>query len=159
MWLDVPFVKQSKDGCGASAIAMVMQYWNRQQSIQPGESSDPDHILQILFSNHAHGVYASKMKQYFDANGFRAFTFKGEWTDLNEHIAKGRPLIVALKPSRLAAALHYVVVVGVDPAGDIVIVNDPAQRKLLKQGRTSFEREWNATGQWTLLAVPQSGAH
>ncbi len=27
VWLDVPFVKQEKDGCGAASIAMVMQYW------------------------------------------------------------------------------------------------------------------------------------
>jgi len=26
VWLDVPFVKQEKDGCGAASIAMVMQY-------------------------------------------------------------------------------------------------------------------------------------
>src|ERR1043165_5812507 len=27
VWLDVPFIKQEKDGCGAASIAMVMQYW------------------------------------------------------------------------------------------------------------------------------------
>jgi len=31
IWLDVPFVKQEKDGCGAASIAMVMQYWQLQQ--------------------------------------------------------------------------------------------------------------------------------
>ncbi len=25
VWLDIPFVKQGKDGCGAASIAMVMQ--------------------------------------------------------------------------------------------------------------------------------------
>jgi len=37
-----------------------------------------------------------------------------------------------------------------------VMVNDPAQRKLLQQDRSSFEREWNAAGKWTLLALPQN---
>ena len=36
------------------------------------------------------------------------------------------------------------------------MVNDPAQRKLLKQDRPSFEREWSAAGKWTLLALPQT---
>ena len=27
VWLDVPFVKQQKNGCGAASIAMVMRYW------------------------------------------------------------------------------------------------------------------------------------
>ncbi len=26
IWLDVPFIAQEKDGCGAASIAMVMQY-------------------------------------------------------------------------------------------------------------------------------------
>jgi hypothetical protein len=25
-WLDVPFVRQSEEGCGAASIAMVMRY-------------------------------------------------------------------------------------------------------------------------------------
>ena len=31
IWLDVPFVKQEKEGCGAASIAMVMQFWQQQQ--------------------------------------------------------------------------------------------------------------------------------
>jgi hypothetical protein len=39
---------------------------------------------------------------------------------------------------------------------ETVMVNDPAQRKLLQQDRSSFEREWNAAGKWTLLVLPQN---
>ena len=28
IWLDVPFVPQEKNGCGAAVIAMVMDYWS-----------------------------------------------------------------------------------------------------------------------------------
>jgi hypothetical protein len=42
-----------------------------------------------------------------------------------------------------------------DPGQGLVLVNDPAQRKLLKQDRSSFERDWSAAGNWTLLALPQ----
>jgi hypothetical protein len=41
----------------------------------------------------------------------------------------------------------------------LVMVNDPARRKLLKEERSSFEREWSAARKWTLLALPQSGPH
>jgi uncharacterized protein YvpB len=51
-------------------------------------------------------------------------------------------------------ALHYVVVTGVGP--EMVMVNDPAQRKLLQQDQSSFEREWSAAEKWTLLALPQT---
>ena len=153
VWLDVPFVKQVKDGCGAASIAMVMQYWLAQRGQPPNDVSDATRIQHTLYSSKAHGIYASDMERYFQEQGFRTFTIRGEWEDLQQHLAKGRPLIVALRPAG-GDALHYVVVTGLGP--ELVIVNDPAQRKLLQQDRPSFEREWSATGKWTLLALPQS---
>src|SRR5216684_880984 len=44
VWLDVPFVKQEKDGCGAASIAMVMQYWQAQQGQPANDSSDASQI-------------------------------------------------------------------------------------------------------------------
>jgi ABC-type bacteriocin/lantibiotic exporter with double-glycine peptidase domain len=155
VWLDVPFVSQEKEGCGAAAIAMVMQYWR--QKGQAVSEADPAKIQQALYSKEAHGIYASQMEHYLDTRGFRTFAFAGAWDDLNHHLAKGRPLIVALRPAG-SSPLHYVVVAGLDWERGLVLVNDSAQKKLLKLDRASFEREWNAAGKWTLLAVPQSGA-
>jgi len=155
VWLDVPFVKQEKDGCGAASIAMVMQYWQRQQGQSAGQNSDAVQIQHALYSAKAHGIYASDMERYFREKGFRTFTIRGEWEDLKQHLDKGRPLIVALKPAR-SGRLHYVVVTGLEQG--IVMVNDPAQRKLLKQDRPGFEQEWSAAGKWTLLALPQKEA-
>jgi len=95
------------------------------------------------------------MQRYFKDHDYQVFSFAGKWEDFQQQIQKGRPLIVALKPSGLSTSLHYVVVVGVDPEKDIVLVNDAAQRKLLQQDRKSFERQWNAVGRWTLLALPK----
>jgi len=155
VWLDVPFVKQEKDGCGAASIAMVIQYWQAQQGQAANQTSDAIQIQRALYSPKAHGIYASDMERYFQENGFRTFTIRGEWEDLKQHLDKGRPLIVALKPA--AGALHYVVVTGF--AADTVTVNDPAQRKLLQQERPTFDREWSAAERWTLLALPQTRSH
>lgn len=158
VWLDVPFIKQEKDGCGAASIAMVMQYWLRQQGRSIGNDADAEHIQRTLYSPDAHGIYASQMERYLHDHGFQTFAISGDWTDLQQHLAKGRPLIVALKPSG-RAPLHYVVIAGLDSQSNLVLVNDPAQRKLLKQKWSAFEREWSAAGKWTLLAVPQTAAH
>jgi hypothetical protein len=48
-----------------------------------------------------------------------------------------------------------VVVTGLDRQQELVLKHDPAERKLLKQHRSDFEKEWKATGNWTLLAVPE----
>jgi predicted double-glycine peptidase len=142
IWLDVPYVRQEKNGCGAASIAMVMQYWIGK------DAPDPHTIRKLLYSPRAEGIFASDMERYFREKGFQVFAFRGEWADLEQHIGKGRPLIVCLKQG---APLHYVVVAGVD--GSFVLLNDPARRKLLKLDRAGFERDWK--DRWTLLAVPR----
>ena len=149
----MPFVPQKGEGCGAASIAMVMQYWERHQGTAPDPAADYGPIEKALYSADAHGIYSSAMQRYFADHGFRAFAFSGRWSDLGEHLAKGRPLIAALKPGS-GSPLHYVVLVGIDPSEDVVLLNDPAQRKLLKEDQAQFEKEWKAAGHWTLLAVP-----
>jgi ABC-type bacteriocin/lantibiotic exporter with double-glycine peptidase domain len=141
-WLDVPFVKQAKNGCGPASVSMVMAYWRH-------GAADTSEIDRVLYSRDT-GTFASDMERYFRQQGFEAFAFAGEWADLEQHIAKGRPLIVCLGKSRR----HYVVVAGLDSRRELVAVNDPERRKLQQIDRKSFERDWSAAGHWTLLAVP-----
>lgn len=156
IWLDIPFVKQAKDGCGAASIAMVMQYWQLKQ-FRPGEPN-AEQIQRALHSKAAHGIYASDMVRYFQQNGYATFAFAGEWSDLKQHLERGRPLIAALKPGAMMP-LHYVVVAGLDQERQVVLLNDPAQRKLLKEDRSRFEQEWKGAGRWTLLALPEASSH
>ena len=153
-WLDVPFVKQEKNGCGSASIAMVMQYWYQQQGRSLSDSSQAPLIHKTLYVPGSDGIYASAMEGYFQKHQFRTFSFRGDWQILQDHLKKGRPLIAALKPGS-DASLHYVVVVGLHPEQDLVLLNDPARRKLFKQERSDFEKQWSATGEWTLLALPQ----
>lgn len=157
VWLDVPFVRQEKDGCGAASVAMVMQYWLKQQGRSASDNSDAIQIQRALYVPAARGIYAFAMERYLQQHGFRTFSFRGEWNDLQQHLEQGRPLIVALKPSGAHVPLHYVVVAGLDWEQGILLLNDPAKRKLLKQDRSGFEKQWSAAGKWTLLALPQPG--
>ena len=152
-WLDVPFVKQEENGCGSASIAMVMQYWHKQQGRSLSDSAQATNIHRDLYVPGSDGIYASAMERYFQDHAFRTFSFRGDWEILKQHLQKGRPLIAALKAS--TGPLHYVVVVGVDPEQDLLLLNDPARRKLLKQDRSEFEKQWSATDHWTLLALPQ----
>ena len=154
--LDVPFVKQAKDGCGAASVAMVMQYWFKQQNRSDQEKVDPDEIYRAMSTQGGRGAFASAMKRYFEQRGFKAFSFQGEWTDLQDHLRKGRPLIVALRSFKGETSLHFVVVAGLDSGAGIVSLNDPARRKLIKQSRSDFEKQWSGANQWALLALPQT---
>lgn len=156
IWLDVPFIKQAPEGCGAASIAMVMQYWSAVAGkASPDERADATLILRSLHSRTGHGIYSSAMSQYLQGQGFRTYSFSGDWNMLQQHLGKGRPLIIALKPSAMDRALHYVVVAGMDSRSEIVMVNDPAERKLRKLDRATFEKQWGGAGRWTLLALPQ----
>ncbi len=152
IWLDVPFVAQQKNGCGPASVAMVMEYWQKHRHAPA--SGDAADVLRTLAPGRD-GVRAADLLRSFEKHGYRAFAYAGDWADLEHQLAKGRPLIAALQPAG-GRSLHYVVVAGIDDAEQAVLLNDPAQRKLLKETREEFEREWRVTGNWTLLAVPQA---
>lgn len=156
IWIDVPFAVQTKDGCGSASISMVMQYWDHKEGLPVAADADPGKIQSVLFSRAAGGIFASSMQQYFRQSGYKAFAFQGQWSDLEHHLALGRPLIVGLQPSGPFGPLHYVVVVGIDSARNYVFINDPAQQKMLRVSRGGFTSEWHHTNNWTLLAVPRA---
>jgi len=149
--LEVPYVRQEKDGCGAASLTMVMRYW-RAQDQGAVEEADPSRIQRELYVAAERGIPGSAMRAYLERAGFHAFTIKGEWRDLAAHVGKGRPLIVCL--SAAGRRLHYVVVAGVDEERGRVQVHDPARRAWLTMTRSGFERKWRESGYWTLVAAP-----
>ena len=158
VWLEVPFIKQTEEGCGSAAIAMLLRYWEAQgMAVSPGRD-DAEAIQKELYSRKAHGIFASDMQRYLADSGLRAFTVRGEWGELREHLTHGRPLIISLQPARAHAALHYVVAAGMDWQHEAVFLNDPARGKLLRVERQEFEKQWSAARNWMLLAVPAKGA-
>lgn len=157
LWIDVPFVAQSKDGCGSAAISMVMQYWASRSARSVSDLAEPRQIQATLDPRGEGGIAASEMERYFRASGYRVLAFPANWSDLQRQVQAGRPLIVSLKASGPWGPLHYVVVVGIDAQRGYVFLNDPARQKLLRISREGFESEWNPTHDWTLLALPQPG--
>jgi predicted double-glycine peptidase len=154
IWLDVPFIKQTEDGCGSASIAMLLRYWRAHGTAIAAGRDDAEAIQKQLYSPKAHGIFASDMQRYLKDSGFRAFALRGAWSDLREHLQHGRPMIISLEPGSAKAPLHYVVVTGMDWRKEALFVNDPARGKLLRIERAEFDKEWLAAGNWMLLAVP-----
>ena len=155
VWIDVPFVRQQEEGCGAASLSMLIQYWKSQGHSVDETVSDPDRIMHLLYSKKDHGIPARDFTSYLRRNGFKTFELTGTWEDLVHHISKGRPLIASLEAAGNKDRLHYLLVTGVDTHQNLVLVNDPAERKLLKMKRSNFENRWRASGNWTLLALPE----
>lgn len=158
VWLDVPFVKQSEDGCGSAAISMILQYWGAHGVEIDTRRADAELIQKQLYSPKARGILASDMQHYLKGSGFLVFPLTGSWMDLEENLRHGRPLIVSLQPGGRSAPLHYVVVTGIDWQRDAVFIHDPARGKLLRVERAEFEKQWGCNRNWMLLAVPEKAA-
>jgi len=158
VWLDVPFVKQSEDGCGAAAISMVLQYWKEHGVRLDSERVDAAAIQKQLYSRKARGIFAFDLVMYLKSSGFQVFSMDGSWRDLQEHLRQGRPLIVSLQPGSSRAPLHYVVVAGIDWQHEAVFIHDPARGKLLRVERAQFERQWRSSRNWMVLAVPEKAS-
>jgi predicted double-glycine peptidase len=154
IWIDVPYVKQTKEGCGSAAIAMVMLYWAKQAGRESAAGADVARIQEALYSREQKRVTASAMEEYLRKHNYQTYAFRGDWKDLETDLGKGRPLIVCLKASGDLGPLHYAVVVGIDAARGYVFLNDPAMGKMLRISREGFQSEWDLAKNWTLLAVP-----
>ena len=152
IWLDVPFVRQPKNGCGAASIVMLLQYWRAQGVASDKEIADLADIQRLLYVEDRKGIWGADIEAYLRSEGFDTFVFAGQWQDLRQHLSQGRPLLVCLGRGDRP---HYVVVTGIDETSHLVLVNDPQGRKLTKEHRARFEKDWEAADRWTLLALPQ----
>ena len=129
---------------------MVMQYWIGQTSGLDPAASAAERVNRYLPATRA-GLSGSELGDYLEANGFTAYLFTGELDDLRNHLAKGRPVIVCLGPVR--PLLHFVVLTGIDETE--AIFNDPARGKSVHLNIGAFLRDWKASRNWALLAVPR----
>jgi predicted double-glycine peptidase len=152
-WLDVPYVRQVRAGCGAAAVAMVVQYWARHDPSLKDAANETDHIDKLLPASRR-GIRGAALKEYLAKSGFDAYVFDGELKDLRSHFEKGRPVIVCLGLSGSNGPLHYAVVVGVDDQA--VWLHDSARGKLVREPVDQFKKSWDVSGHWALLAVPRN---
>ena len=145
--LTVPFFHQQKNGCGAASVAMVAHYW------KPGSSPEPGAIYDRLIDAERKGIRLAEMKSYLEEIGFQAYTLRGNSRDLEQHLAKGRPIIVSLQDGR-SKRLHFAVLVGMEESA--VFLNDPTRKAGNRQDRARFEKQWAGAEHWMLLATPRT---
>jgi len=146
--LDVPFVAQRKDTCGAAALAMVLRYW--------GADVSHDDVARTLLTPELHGIAGSRLAEFARGRGMEAVAYRGDMANLRDFVGKGRPLIVAWDMGR--SRYHDVVVVGFDLERDAVIVHNPAEGASRPVKSVRFEKRWQGAGYWTLLVAREKPA-
>src|SRR5260221_8360207 len=81
VWLEVPYVRQSEDGCGSGAIAMLLQYWSAHGTPVAAGPGGVAAVQKLLYSRKGHGIFASGMERYFRESGFREVALPGGGND------------------------------------------------------------------------------
>jgi len=142
--LPVPFIQQRKNGCGAASLAMVMSYWE-------GPNHTETKVYGDLYDARRKGILLDDMKRYLIERGFHAFTIRGQWSDVETHLAKGRPIIIGLRRKK-GKGIHFAVLAGTQ--GGSVWLNDPTRKKVHRMERADFRKQWELAGSWMLLAAP-----
>jgi len=145
-FVDVPFIKQEKNFCGAASLAMVFKYW--------GKNISQYAIADEIYDKSKKGISSGSLKSYSEECGFLAFIYKGELENIKENIKKGRPLIVALS-AKTPRIFHYIVFVGFDENQSLILVNDPYSGKLKEMKLEEFIKKWKESNNWTLLVLPK----
>jgi ABC-type bacteriocin/lantibiotic exporter with double-glycine peptidase domain len=143
--LEVPFVPQARDTCGAASLAMVMRFW--------GAAVEHDRIVAAVAEPGEKGFAGSRLAAYAREHGFLAFPHEGDAARLRDALSKGRPTIVALAAGR--GLFHDVVVTGFDEETGRWVVHDPARGRDRKIAGRDFEAAWQASGHYALLVVPR----
>jgi len=144
--LDVPYVPQSEALCGGAAIAMVLRYW--------GEPAVLAEDFATLVEPGGAGIRADALVEAVRARGWTALPVTGTPAVVQEHLARGRPVVTLLEVS--TGAHHYVVLTAWANGG--VILHDPAVAPFRAVGEQAFDAAWAGAGRWAILILPRGRA-
>ncbi len=145
-FIDVPFIRQEKNFCGAASLAMVFKYW--------GKNISQYSIADEIYDKSKKGINSETLKSFSEDKGFLAFIYRGELENIKENIKKGRPLIVAVI-AKAPSGFHYIVIVGFDENLSLILVNDPYSGKIKEVKLQKFTKRWKKSNYWTLLLLPK----
>jgi ABC-type bacteriocin/lantibiotic exporter with double-glycine peptidase domain len=153
--LALPLVEQDElYECGLAAITALCRY----HGIELAESV---RTSLAATAKEKEGLSGGELRDALAQAGLEVFLFEGTLargtTGLYDHIDRGRPLLVLTSPD--GRRHHYLLVIGYDPRPEDVVnlvLFDPSRGQVLVPS-SAFERDWERTSRFTLLAVPASG--
>ena len=147
--LETPLTEQDDlYDCGLAAIWALCGYYHV-------EIPSPQRAELAQLAASEKGLSGSELRTALERNGMEVYLFEGRLkegpTSLQDNIFARRPMLVM---TELAGSHHYCLVVGVDPDNDLLVLLDPTLGRVVMQA-ADFERQWDLTQRFTMLAVPR----
>jgi len=151
---DVPYFNQgSTYWCGPASMAMVLNYWGHNETMEDIASQiyDPQRRLTTIMD----------MAMYPQALGFYTESFVGSIDSIELYIQQGVPLIVLQRFSLQESYGHYRVVVGYSAKNSTVTTFDPIIGSDYEFSYEVFMELWKpgstfSTSNWTLVVKPRN---
>ena len=147
--LELPVARQDELWeCGLVSISSLLSYY--------GIELHPQERRRLAdLAREREGLSGAELREALEAEGLQVFVFEGTLeegpTALYGHADAGRPTLVMVSDD--GELHHYCLVLGYDPpAGHIVLLDPRRGRVVLPE--ESFERAWERSNRFTLLAVP-----
>lgn len=145
----VPFYQQSESTCGPAALASMLDFRGRPESLE--------HITEKIYHPELRSTLPMDMENYAREAGFKTESSSGSLGELKAYIRKGIPVICLLDTGfSLYHQPHYVTVIGYDDVHKVFIVHDGlAPNSLISHKK--FNKGWVRAGYWMLVIEPKSG--
>jgi hypothetical protein len=121
---------------------MVLRYWGKGGIL--AEDFAP------LMERGEAGIRTGVLVKAVEAYGWTALPFTGTSATVEDHLARGRPIIALIRTG--SGAYHYVVLVAW--ANGLVIIHDPSVGPFRAMHTGEFNAAWSGSGHWALVVLP-----
>lgn len=144
----VPFYRQSEAACGPAALASVLAFYGRPESLE--------RITAGIYLPELRGTLPMDMERFARDAGFKTTSGSGTLTELKASIRKGMPVICMLDLGfGLYRQPHYISVIGYDDVNAVVIGHDGLKANSVI-GYEKFNAKWKRAGCWLLAIEPRT---
>jgi ABC-type bacteriocin/lantibiotic exporter with double-glycine peptidase domain len=143
----VPFYQQSEPICGPAALAGILDFRGRPESLE--------RITEKIYHPGLGCALPADMEEYARTAGLKAASHKGSLGELKAYVRKGMPVICMIdRGYGLNHDPQYITVIGYDDVHEVVIVHDGlAPNSLI--GYKKFNKGWVRAGYWMLVIEPK----
>lgn len=142
---DTVFFAQRDYHCGPAALAMVLH--------SAGVAARPDGLVGQVYLPARQGSLQVELLAAARRAGRVPYVIDAEFEALHAELAAGRPVLVLQNLGiGVLPVWHYAVVIGLDPAGDAVILRSGTERRLVMPAHR-FMRSWRLAGGWGMVVL------
>lgn len=142
---DTPFFPQAEYQCGPAALAMILN--------AAGVAVEPDDIVSQVYLPASRGSLQIELLAASRRAGRIPFRIEPTLDALHAELDAGRPVLVLQNLGlSFLPVWHYAVVVGIDPAGDKVVLRSGVERRR-QTSAGKFLRSWGLAANWGMIVL------